>query len=106
MKGPISKSRYLALFTKLVMPCNLQCDQSLSVTPVEGGSSLGLHESQSRFWENIVGRSLPFVQLIAPLIRKQVSQTKQQMTSCTCISIMSRLIIYELTPTKLHTISI
>jgi len=52
---------------------NLQCDQSLSVTPIEGGSSLGLHESQSRYWENIVGRSLPFIQLIAPLIRKRVS---------------------------------
>src|SRR5207342_3436237 len=52
---------------------DLQCDQSLSVTPLEGGSSLALHESQSRFWENIVGRSLPFIQLISPLIRKQVS---------------------------------
>jgi carboxypeptidase Taq len=56
---------------------DLQCDQSLSVTPLEGGSSLALHESQSRFWENIVGRSLPFVQLIAPLIRKQVSFANQ-----------------------------
>jgi carboxypeptidase Taq len=56
---------------------HLQCDQSLSVTPVEGGSSLGLHESQSRFWENIVGRSRPFIQLIAPLIRKQVSFASQ-----------------------------
>jgi carboxypeptidase Taq len=56
---------------------NLQCDQSLSVTPIEGGSSLALHESQSRLWENIVGRSLPFVQLIAPLIRKQVSFANQ-----------------------------
>ena len=52
---------------------DLQCDLSLSVTPLEGGSSLALHESQSRFWENIVGRSLPFVHLIAPLIRKQVN---------------------------------
>lgn len=51
---------------------HLQCDQELSVTPVEGGSSLGLHESQSRFWENIVGRSRPFVRLIAPLIKKHV----------------------------------
>ncbi|HVX02031.1 MAG TPA: carboxypeptidase M32 [Nitrososphaera sp.] len=51
----------------------LQCDPSLSATPVAGGSSLSLHESQSRFWENVVGRSLPFIQLIAPLIRKQVS---------------------------------
>src|SRR5947208_5837627 len=56
---------------------NLQCDQSLSFTPVEGGSSLALHESQSRFWENIVGRSRPFVQLIAPLIRKQVGFANQ-----------------------------
>ena len=56
---------------------DLQCDQSLSFTPLEGGSSLALHESQSRFWENIVGRSLPFVQLIAPLIRKQLSFANQ-----------------------------
>jgi carboxypeptidase Taq len=56
---------------------NLQCDQSLSFTPIEGGSSLALHESQSRFWENIVCRSLPFVQLIAPMIRKQVNFANQ-----------------------------
>ncbi|HEY7228596.1 MAG TPA: carboxypeptidase M32, partial [Nitrososphaeraceae archaeon] len=56
---------------------DLQCDQSLSVTPLEGGSSLALHESQSRFWENILGRSLSFVQLIAPLIRKQISFANQ-----------------------------
>jgi len=56
---------------------DLQCDQSLSVTPLEGGSSLALHESQSRFWENIVGRSLSFIQLIAPLIRKQVNFANQ-----------------------------
>lgn len=52
---------------------DLQCDQSLSVTPVQGGSSLAIHESQSRFWENIVGRSRPFIQLIAPLVRKQLT---------------------------------
>lgn len=52
---------------------DLQCDQSLSVTPVEGASSLGLHESQSRFWENIVGRSGAFVQLIGSLVRRNLS---------------------------------
>ena len=56
---------------------DLQCDQSLSVTPLEGGSSLALHESQSRFWENIVGRSLSFIQLIAPMVRKQVNFANQ-----------------------------
>jgi carboxypeptidase Taq len=29
-------------------------------TALEGGASLGVHESQSRLWENLVGRSLPF----------------------------------------------
>lgn len=29
-------------------------------TPLGGGCSLGIHESQSRLWENLVGRSLPF----------------------------------------------
>ncbi|MEW6279162.1 MAG: carboxypeptidase M32 [Candidatus Eremiobacterota bacterium] len=29
-------------------------------TPLRGGASLGLHESQSRLWENLVGRSRPF----------------------------------------------
>lgn len=31
-----------------------------SRTPLEGGASLAIHESQSRMWENLVGRSLPF----------------------------------------------
>ena len=56
---------------------HLQCDESLSVSPVEGPSSLGLHESQSRFWENIVGKSRPFVQLVAPLIRNQLGFANQ-----------------------------
>lgn len=29
-------------------------------TPLNGGTSSGVHESQSRLWENIVGRSRPF----------------------------------------------
>jgi len=28
--------------------------------PIGDGASMGIHESQSRFWENIVARSLPF----------------------------------------------
>jgi carboxypeptidase Taq len=34
--------------------------KSLSRTPLYGGTSLAVHESQSRMWENNVGRSLPF----------------------------------------------
>lgn len=32
----------------------------LDGTPLAGGTSLGVHESQSRLWENLVGRSRPF----------------------------------------------
>jgi carboxypeptidase Taq len=38
--------------------------------PLGHAASLGLHESQSRLWENIVGRSRPFWQFAAPLIGK------------------------------------
>jgi len=33
---------------------------SLARTPLASGASLGLHESQSRMWENVVGRGRPF----------------------------------------------
>jgi carboxypeptidase Taq len=38
--------------------------------PLGHAASLGLHESQSRLWENIVGRSRPFWQFAAPLLCK------------------------------------
>jgi carboxypeptidase Taq len=37
-----------------------QVSLDLARTPLCRGSSLGMHESQSRMWENLVGRSLPF----------------------------------------------
>ena len=36
---------------------------------LEGGASLGIHESQSRLWENLVGRSLPFWQRFYPRLQ-------------------------------------
>jgi carboxypeptidase Taq len=35
-------------------------DPSFSRTPLSGGVSMGVHESQSRLWENLVARSRPF----------------------------------------------
>ncbi len=34
------------------------------------GTSLGIHESQSRFWENFIGRSRPFVGRYFPIFQK------------------------------------
>ena len=39
---------------------------SLERTPLARGCHSGLHESQSRLWENIVGRSLPFCRWLHP----------------------------------------
>jgi len=44
--------------------------EEFEFTPVAGGAGLGLHESQSRFWENVIGRSRPFARWALPLYRK------------------------------------
>ena len=42
----------------------------LAGTPLATGTSMGIHESQSRLWENIVGRSLGFWQRYLPDLRR------------------------------------
>ena len=43
-------------------------DPSLERTLLAGGVSLGLHESQSRLWENLVGRGRPFWRFAFPTL--------------------------------------
>lgn len=38
-------------------------------TPLAAGTSAGVHESQSRLWENLVGRSRPFWEYFYPKLR-------------------------------------
>ena len=42
---------------------------TLERTPLQGCASYALHESQSRLWENIVGRSLPFWRWFYPQVQ-------------------------------------
>jgi carboxypeptidase Taq len=39
-------------------------------TTLAEGISLGIHESQSRMWENMIGRSLPFWKYYTPILRE------------------------------------
>ena len=39
-------------------------------TPLAEAPSLAIHESQSRLWENLIGRSLPFWQGYLPVLKK------------------------------------
>ncbi|HAH06714.1 MAG TPA: carboxypeptidase [Elusimicrobia bacterium] len=46
-------------------------DKRFERTPLNDGASLGVHESQSRLWENLVGRGRPFCAWLLPLLRKR-----------------------------------
>lgn len=48
----------------------LHTGDELMYTPLGEGCSTALHESQSRFYENLIGRSRAFVSYIAPEVRK------------------------------------
>ena len=47
----------------------LGCDDCYNSSFLGGGVSMGIHESQSRFYENIIGRSLAFIELIYPKLQ-------------------------------------
>jgi carboxypeptidase Taq len=55
-------------------------DHALSRTPLASGASLAFHESQSRMWENLVGRSMPFWEHFYPRLQavfpSQLGETK------------------------------
>ena len=44
--------------------------RELERTPLARGTSLGMHESQSRLWENLVGRSRPFWSFFYPQLQE------------------------------------
>jgi carboxypeptidase Taq len=52
-------------------------DQKLEATPLAGGAGMSVHESQSRLWENVVGRSLPFWKFYYPKLVKAFPHFKK-----------------------------
>ncbi len=49
-------------------------------TPLAEAVSLGIHESQSRLWENIIGRSRNFVAFLFSLLKKHFPQALSDVT--------------------------
>lgn len=49
---------------------DLNSDDDLAYTLLDGGVSMGIHESQSRFYENLLGRSRAFVTYIFPKLKE------------------------------------
>ena len=48
-------------------------DMAYEATPLADGTSSAVHESQSRLWENIVGRSLPFWRAFYPQLQQRMA---------------------------------
>lgn len=48
----------------------LNTADELMYTGLDSGGSLGLHESQSRFYENVIGRSREFTDYIYPIVKE------------------------------------
>ncbi|ABM80038.1 carboxypeptidase M32 [Hyperthermus butylicus] len=54
----------------------LQIDPRIARTPIGHGVSMGVHESQSRFWENIVGRGPWFIPWLKERMDKTIGYTR------------------------------
>lgn len=69
-----SKKLEKALFTSMHEGGHAMYEQGVnpeySRTPLSGGTSMGIHESQSRLWENLVGRSRGFWSHYLPKLQK------------------------------------
>ncbi|MBM3136884.1 MAG: carboxypeptidase M32 [Chloroflexi bacterium] len=48
----------------------LGIDKKFNRTPLGGGASMAVHESQSRMWENLIGRSRPFWNQYYPKLKE------------------------------------
>jgi len=58
----------------------LGADDCYNYSVLSGGVSMGIHESQSRFYENIIGRSREFVHAIFPKLKELFSDQLSDVT--------------------------
>ena len=59
----------------------LGADDKYNFTAASGGVSMGMHESQSRFYENIIGRSEEFISHIYPKVREFFPEQLKDVTA-------------------------
>ena len=52
----------------------------IQFTSLATGATMGLHESQSRFYENLIGRSLPFCRVVLPVMQELFPAQMQGVT--------------------------
>lgn len=84
-----------ALFSTLHEAGHAMYEQGVAAhldrTPLAGGTSAGVHESQSRLWENIVGRSNAFLTYAYPLLQKQFPEQLRHISQKTFYRAINRV---------------
>ncbi len=58
----------------------MHIDDTITQTPVGTGTSMGMHESQSRFFENVIGRSEAFWTPLFPKLKETFPQQLKDIT--------------------------
>ena len=53
---------------------DMASDEDLAYTTLDGGVSMGIHESQSRFYENLLARSKAFTAFILPTVKELLGE--------------------------------
>ena len=53
----------------------------IAMLPIGGGVSMSVHECQSRFFENLIGRSKPFIEAIFPKMREIFPEQLKNVTA-------------------------
>lgn len=59
----------------------LGAEDQYNFTALSGGVSMGIHESQSRFYENIIGRSESFIRCVFPKIKELFPEQLKDVTA-------------------------
>lgn len=58
----------------------MHIDDAITQTPVGTGTSMGMHESQSRFFENVIGRSEAFWKPLFPKLKETFPEQLKEVT--------------------------
>lgn len=70
LEDDVSSSMYSVIHETGHALYELHTGAGLQYTCLAAGTSMGIHESQSRFYENIIGRSEQFINLIFPKMKE------------------------------------
>ncbi|MDD7388406.1 MAG: carboxypeptidase M32 [Lachnospiraceae bacterium] len=70
MENNVTSSMYSVIHEGGHAKYELGIRDDLQYTRLAGGVSMGVHESQSRFYENLIGRSRPFIEAIFPKMQE------------------------------------